>query len=103
MHAGSSPIGTPVLTTPVVGWRVQIPLTDLFPDGSNSPFHSFVAYLYNAMKHILTGTAGKLGGMPSESSKVVMGMIAIPAVTKSQFLNSLGSSRMHVLYSFSFP
>ena len=27
------------------------------------------------MKHILAGTAEQIGGMPSESSKVVMGMI----------------------------
>lgn len=38
------------------------------------------------MKHILAGTAEQIGGMPSESSKVVMGITAIvPAVTRSQF------------------
>lgn len=29
------------------------------------------------MKHIFDGTAEQIGGMSSESSKVVMGMIAI--------------------------
>lgn len=48
---------------------------NIFPDGSDQSF-SFV-YLYNAMKHIFTGISEQIGGMSSESFKVVMGMIAI--------------------------
>lgn len=56
---------------------------NIFPDGSDQSFS--LVYLYNAMKHIFTGISEQIGGMSSESSKVVMGMIAILWFTKSQF------------------